>query len=104
MEGKGGAILSKSTFVRGLQCEKSLYLHKQRPFLRDALSPEQLAKFSRGTDVGLYARSLFPGGVNAAPKTHFQMQASVDLETLLMYERIVRFDQGFNCRSKHKVL
>ena len=73
----GRAILSKSTFIRGLQCEKSLYLHKNRPFLRDRLSPEQLAKFSRGTDVGVYARDLFPGGVDASPKTHFQMAASV---------------------------
>ncbi|MEE4176804.1 MAG: DUF2779 domain-containing protein [Bacteroides sp.] len=71
------AILSKSTFIRGLQCEKSLYLHKNRPFLRDRLSPEQLAKFSRGTDVGVYAWDLFPGGVDASPKTHFQMAASV---------------------------
>jgi len=86
MEGKGGAILSKSTFIRGLKCEKSLYLHKRRPFLRDALTPEQLDKFSRGTDVGQYARSLFPGGVNAAPKTHFQMQASVDLTEKLIAE------------------
>lgn len=74
---KLSAILSKSTFIRGLQCEKSLYLHKKRPFLRDRLSPEQLAKFSRGTDVGVYARDLFPGGVDASPKTHFQMAASV---------------------------
>ncbi len=74
---KSSAILSKSTFIRGLQCEKSLYLHKNRPFLRDRLSPEQLAKFSRGTNVGVYAQELFPGGVDAAPKTHFQMAASV---------------------------
>ena len=73
----GRAILSKSTFIRGLQCEKSLYLHKKRPFLRDRLSPEQLAKFSRGTNVGVYAQQLFPGGVDASPKTHFQMAASV---------------------------
>ncbi len=74
---KSSSILSKSTFIRGLQCEKSLYLHKKRPFLRDRLSPEQLAKFSRGTNVGVYAQELFPGGVDAAPKTHFQMAASV---------------------------
>jgi len=73
----GRAILSKSTFIRGLQCEKSLYLHKNRPFLRDRLSPEQLAKFSRGTNVGIYAQELFPGGIDASPKTHFQMAASV---------------------------
>lgn len=74
---EGRAILSKSTFIRGLQCEKSLYLHKNRPFLRDRLSPEQLAKFSRGTNVGVFARDLFPGGVDASPKTHFHMAASV---------------------------
>jgi hypothetical protein len=72
-----GQSSRKSTFIRGLQCEKSLYLHKKRPFLRDRLSPEQLAKFSRGTNVGVYAQELFPGGVDAAPKTHFQMAASV---------------------------
>lgn len=74
---KSSYVLSKSTFIRGLQCEKSLYLHKNRPFLRDRLSPEQLAKFSRGTNVGVYARELFPGGIDASPKTHFQMAASV---------------------------
>ncbi len=74
---KLSANLSKSTFIRGLQCEKSLYLHKKRPFLRDRISPEQLARFSRGTDVGVYARELFPGGVDASPATHFQMAASV---------------------------
>lgn len=73
----GRATLSKSTFIRGLQCEKSLYLHKNRPFLRDRLSPEQLAKFARGADVGQYAWQLFPGGVDASPATHFQMAASV---------------------------
>ncbi|MBW6498631.1 MAG: CRISPR-associated protein Cas4 [Bacteroidales bacterium] len=74
---KLSAVLSKSTFIRGLQCQKSLYLHKKRPFLRDRLSPEQLAKFSRGTNVGVYAQELFPGGVDASPATHFQMAASV---------------------------
>jgi hypothetical protein len=71
------AFLSKSTFIRGIQCEKSLYLHKKRPFLRDRLPPEQLAKFSRGHRVGLLARDLFPGGVDASPKSHFQMGASI---------------------------
>jgi hypothetical protein len=70
------AVLSKSTFIRGMQCEKSLYLHKKRPFLRDPLSPEQRAKFSRGTNVGVLAHALYPGGVNATPKSHFQMAAS----------------------------
>jgi hypothetical protein len=64
--------LSKSSFIRGVQCHKSLYLYKNRYFLRDKLSPEQLAKFRRGTDVGVLARQLFPGGVDASPASHFQ--------------------------------
>ena len=55
--------LSKSTYIRGLQCLKSLYLNKHRSFLRDRLSEEQLAKFARGHAIGKVARQLFPGGV-----------------------------------------
>lgn len=69
--------LSKSSFIRGLQCHKSLYLYKNRYFLRDKLSPEQLAKFRRGTEVGVLARQLFPGGVDASPATHFQYAKAV---------------------------
>lgn len=71
------SFLSKSTFIRGVQCEKSLYLHKKRPFLRDRLSDEQRAKFSRGHKVGYLARGLFPGGVDMTPPSHFQMAASI---------------------------
>lgn len=55
--------LSKSTFIRGLQCHKSLYLNKFRPYLRDKITEEQLAKFARGHAVGKIARQLFPGGI-----------------------------------------
>lgn len=55
--------LSKSTYIRGLQCLKSLYLNKHRSFLRDKPSEEQLAKFARGHAVGKIAQQLFPGGI-----------------------------------------
>ena len=55
--------LSKSTYIRGLQCFKSLYLNKFRYYLRDKISEEQLAKFARGHAVGKIAQQLFPGGV-----------------------------------------
>lgn len=69
--------LSKSTFIRGVQCLKSLYLYKNRYFLRDALSAEQRAKFVRGVDVGILAQSLFPGGLNCQPGSPSQYQKSV---------------------------
>jgi hypothetical protein len=70
-------ILSKSTFIKGHQCLKSLYLHKKRPFLRDKLSAEQLAKFKRGHKVGEMAQQLFPGGIDVSPKSPSQYQKSV---------------------------
>lgn len=39
-------ILSKSTYIKGLQCEKALYLTKKHPYLRDRLSIEQRANSS----------------------------------------------------------
>ncbi len=94
-------ILSKSTFIRGNQCLKSLYLHKKRPFLRDKLSPEQLAKFKRGSRLGILARQLFPGGIDLTPRSPSQYQKRV-LETTeiirqgkydTLYEAVFQFDQ-----------
>lgn len=70
-------LLSKSTFIRGTQCLKSLYLNKKRPFLRDKLSPEQLAKFRRGHKVGSLAQKLFPGGVDFSPRSPALYQKAV---------------------------
>lgn len=94
-------ILSKSTFIRGNQCLKSLYLNKKRPFLRDKLSPEKLAKFKRGSRLGLLAQQLFPGGVDLTPRSPSQYQKRV-LETTeiirqgkydTLYEAVFQFDQ-----------
>jgi hypothetical protein len=57
------AYLSKSLFTRGLQCHKSLYLHKYRPELRGEPTPELEALWKSGNAVGDFAHMLFPGGV-----------------------------------------
>lgn len=89
-------ILSKSTFIRGQQCLKSLYLHKKRSFLRDRLSKEQLAKFKRGTNIGILARDLFPGGINLEPKSPSQYRKTVlaTAEEIQQNEYII-YEAGF---------
>ena len=69
--------LSKSTFVRGLQCEKSLYLYKNHYSLKDPVSSSLQAIFDQGNEIGLLAQSLFPGGVDASPSSHFNILDSV---------------------------
>lgn len=54
--------LSKSQFIRGLQCPKSLWLYKYQSELRQEPDESQQALFEAGTNVGLLAQQLFPGG------------------------------------------
>ncbi len=89
-------ILSKSTYIKGEQCPKALYMYKKHPYLRDKLSIEQRARFKRGTDVGVLARTYFPGGVNMAPSSpslfgkmfEKTMQNLNDPNVNVMYEAI----------------
>lgn len=89
-------ILSKSTYIKGLQCEKALYMTKKHPYLRDRLSIERRAKFQRGTDVGILAQQCFPGGVNMSPNSPSQFPKRVNetMENLnnpavnVMYEAV----------------
>lgn len=93
-------ILSKSTYIKGLQCEKALYLTKKHPYLRDRLSIEQRAIFQRGTDVGILAHQYFPGGVNMSPSSPTQFPKKV-VETMqhlsnpmvnVMYEAVFQYN------------
>ena len=69
--------LSKSTFIRGLQCEKSLYLYKKHYKLKDSISPSSQAVFDQGNQLGLLAQELFPGGIDSSPSSHFKIMDSV---------------------------
>ncbi len=69
--------LSKSTFIRGLQCEKSLYLYKHHYKLRDPISSSLQTTFDQGTNIGILAQELFPNGVDASPENHFKIVESV---------------------------
>jgi hypothetical protein len=62
------AQLSKTTYLKSLQCQKHLYLYKNYYSLQDPLTEEKKALFSRGINVGLFARNLFPNGKDATPK------------------------------------
>jgi len=69
--------LSKSTFIRGLQCKKSLYLYKHHYNLKDPTPSSLQAVFDQGISIGLLAQELFPNGVDASPENHFKMVESV---------------------------
>jgi hypothetical protein len=56
------ALLSKSTLLRGAQCQKALALDALHPELRDPLAPPEQLRMRFGQEVGLAARERYPGG------------------------------------------
>ena len=75
-------------------------MQKKHPYLRDKLSIEQRAKFQRGTDVGVLAHEVFPGGIDMSPNAPSQFPKKVQetMENLsnpgvkVMYEAVFQFN------------
>ena len=60
---RSGSGLSKSLILKGLQCQKALWLAKHPPAFELPPQPDLQAKFAAGNEVGLLAQQLFPGGI-----------------------------------------
>lgn len=93
--------LSKSLFVRGLQCHKSLYLHKCQPGLKGEITDAQQAAFAAGYEVGEFAQGLFPNGVNIPydGNTHDEQvsltKAAMNDGAKVIYEAAFTYDNIF---------
>lgn len=70
-------VLSKSTYVRGLQCHKSLYLNKFKKNLRDEIEEGDESVFEQGIEVGKLAQQLYPKGVNSLPEQEFDYSNAI---------------------------
>lgn len=70
-------LLSKSTYMRGRQCPKALWLHKHRRELIPPVDPARQAVYDTGTEVGLLAQQLFPGGVDCTPETPYDFAPAI---------------------------
>ena len=101
MNKKISTYLSKSLFIRGLQCHKSLYLHKYHPGLKDEISEKQEALFQAGVNVGIYAQKLFPGGVEilfdnvSLSKQIKRTMIEIENGTKVIYEAAFSYDNVF---------
>ena len=58
--------LSKSQYIKGLQCHKALWLSKHRPELIPQVDAQKQHMFDTGHEVGELAKHLFPGGTEIA--------------------------------------
>lgn len=89
--------LSKSLYIRGLQCEKSLWLKKKKPEVLQAPDDGAQAVFDTGTSVGELACELFRGGERIEYTGDFSSQMAKTKEliehgTKVIYEATFCFE------------
>ena len=89
--------LSKSLYIRGLQCEKSLWLKKKKPEVLQAPDGGAQAVFDTGTSVGELACELFSGGERIEYTGNFSSQMAKTKELMgrgakVIYEATFCFD------------
>ena len=89
--------LSKSLYIRGLQCEKSLWLKKKKPEVLQAPDDGAQAVFDTGTSVGELACELFSGGERIEYTGDFSSQIAKTKELIehgakVIYEATFCFD------------
>ena len=89
--------LSKSLYIRGLQCEKSLWLKKKKPEVLQVPDDGAQAVFDTGTSVGELACELFSGGKRIEYTGDFGSQIAKTKEliehgTKVIYEATFCFD------------
>jgi len=93
-------LLSKTSFLRGQQCPKALFFYKHYPQLRDPMPPERRAILQRGNDVGILARKLFPGGIDAtsgmSPRS---VDAVMRTQELIASGTTVIYEAAFVCKE-----
>lgn len=85
-------LLSKSSYITGLQCHKYLWIS----FHQKDLIPEHDAgakhKFEQGHIIGSMAKELFPKGIDIAP---FGIDKNVSDTKTLLSKRVPLFEAGF---------
>ena len=67
-------LLSKSKYIRGLQCERALWLDVHEPRLA-RYTAEQMRRFDRGRDFEYAFKSRFPDGIDISA----ELKRNVDL-------------------------
>lgn len=89
-------LLTKSKYIRGLQCEKAMFLDVYKPKLA-RYSAETLMKFRGGRDFERTFKDTFPNGIDVSAQLRAQMDKypSFTAQLLLQEGEVVLFEAGF---------
>ena len=89
-------LLSKSKYIRGLQCDRALWLDVFNPRLAK-YSREQMQRFDRGRDFEYTFKSTFPDGIDISAELKRNVDAYPERTAQLLdkEEEVALFEAGF---------
>ena len=89
-------LLSKSKYIRGLQCDRALWLDVFNPRIA-RYSAEQMRRFDRGRDFEYAFKATFPDGIDlsAELKRNVDAYPARTAELLDKGDGVVLFEAGF---------
>lgn len=89
-------LLTKSKYVRGLQCTKAMYLDVHNPKLA-IISPETKQKFIAGREFEATFKATFPKGIDISARLKWKMSEYPRLTQELLNQEgeVVLFEAGF---------
>ncbi len=96
--------ISKSQYIKGLQCPKALWLYRRRPELAAPVTDAQQQIFDSGHEVERLAWECFPGGVEVTDpyyeidKAVASTLAMIDQGATTIYEATACNASGAYCR------
>ena len=89
-------LLTKSKYIRGLQCDRALWLDVFRPSLA-RYSPEQMRRFDRGREFEYAFKETFPEGIDISAELKRNTGAYPELTAQLLDKggEVDLFEAGF---------
>ena len=89
-------LLSKSKYIRGLQCDRALWLDVFNPRLA-RYTAEQMRRFDRGRDFEYAFKDTFPNGIDISAELKRNVDAYPELTAMYLdkEEEVDLFEAGF---------
>ena len=91
-----GHLLSKSKYIRGLQCDRALWLDVFNPRLA-RYTAEQMRRFDRGREFEYAFKDTFPHGIDISAELKRNVDAYPELTAMYLDkgEEVDLFEAGF---------
>lgn len=89
-------LLSKSKYIRGLQCERALWLDVHEPRLA-RYTAEQMRRFDRGREFEYSFKDTFPNGIDISAELKRNVDAYPELTAMYLDKEadVDLFEAGF---------